>query len=78
MKLSQGAGHVDCLACPQSIPLKLDEVCDVHSTAKFILVIEKDATFQNFVQNNLIKMLPNFIMFTAKGYPDIASKAFLR
>ena len=69
---------VDCSVCSQLVPSNLADISKVTSDAKFILVIEKEATFQNLIQNQFLSMTPPGLIFTAKGYPDIASRAFLR
>lgn len=48
-------------------------------SAKWILVIEKEATFRSIVTSDCWQGLStNGIMVTAKGYPDIATRALLR
>eukprot|EP00889_Picochlorum_renovo_P008496 jgi/Picre1/35526/NNA_002987.t1 len=44
--------------------------------ASCILVIEKETMFQRFVQAS--PMLKDCLLVTAKGYPDIATRAFLK
>ncbi|KAI9679181.1 MAG: hypothetical protein M1822_007391 [Bathelium mastoideum] len=47
--------------------------------AKWILVIEKEATFQAILSSGLGEsLLCDGIIVTAKGYPDIATRSFLR
>lgn len=44
--------------------------------ASCILIIEKETMFQRFVQAS--PMLKDCLLVTAKGYPDIATRAFLK
>ena len=44
-------------------------------TARYLLVIEKDAIFQALTQDRLFDELP-CVMVTAKGMPDLATRAF--
>lgn len=45
-------------------------------SARFVLVIEKDAIFQRLVGDRLHERLP-LVLVTAKGNPDLATRAFL-
>jgi DNA topoisomerase VI subunit A len=44
--------------------------------ARYILVVEKDAVFQRLVEDRLHERLP-LVLVTAKGNPDLATRAFL-
>ena len=49
------------------------------SSVKWILVIEKEATFRSIATSAFWSTLStNGIMITAKGYPDISTRAMLR
>lgn len=72
----------NCLSCAEGIrlPTPRHPIMEIKSTAKCIIIVEKDSIFQkilkqeestNFVENY------NVILFTAKGYPDVNSRAFL-
>lgn len=45
-------------------------------SARYILVIEKDAIFQRLSEDRLYDKLP-CILITAKGMPDLATRVFL-
>lgn len=45
-------------------------------SARYILVVEKDCIFQRLAEDRLHERLP-LVMVTAKGQPDIATRAFL-
>ncbi|CAI7752014.1 unnamed protein product [Closterium sp. NIES-53] len=50
--------------------------------ARYIIVVEKigmvqDTVFQRLVQDRLFQEIP-CILITAKGFPDLATRAFLR
>jgi DNA topoisomerase VI subunit A len=51
-------------------------LCVVQSSARFILVVEKDAIFQRLSEDRLWSLLP-CILITARGMPDMATRAFL-
>ena len=44
-------------------------------TARYLLIIEKDAIFQALTQDKLFEQLP-CVLVTAKGMPDVATRAF--
>lgn len=49
------------------------------SSIKWILVIEKEATFRSIAASDFwTKLSTNGIMVTAKGYPDISTRAMLQ
>jgi hypothetical protein len=45
-------------------------------SARYILVIEKDAIFQRLAEDRLHERLP-LVLVTAKGNPDLATRAFI-
>ena len=68
---------VDCnlavggLNIPQDVP----ELANLHSEAKLVLVIEKDAIFQRLLDEGILSgRLPSLIMITGKGVPDLATR----
>ncbi|KAI8108957.1 hypothetical protein M9435_005374 [Picochlorum sp. BPE23] len=71
---------VDCsllergYSIPGCIPLIWKST--MRCRASCILVIEKETMFQRFVQAS--PMLKDCLLVTAKGYPDIATRAFLK
>lgn len=51
---------------------------DLVTEADFILVVEKDTTFQKLIDESFQKMFPRGILVTSKGYPDIATRNVLK
>ncbi|GBG75251.1 hypothetical protein CBR_g19885 [Chara braunii] len=49
----------------------------LHTDAHYIFVLEKDAIFQRLAEDRLFMTLPS-ILITAKGFPDLATRAFLK
>ncbi|XP_015220255.1 meiotic recombination protein SPO11 isoform X4 [Lepisosteus oculatus] len=52
-------------------------VCGIKnfvSTAKFVLIVEKDATFQRLLDDEFCTKLAPCIMITGKGVPDVNSR----
>jgi len=58
----------------------LKDILSVSMTSvKWILVIEKEATFRSIAASDFWATLSaNGIMVTAKGYPDVSTRAMLR
>ncbi|KAM0869376.1 hypothetical protein ACQ4PT_040709 [Festuca glaucescens] len=48
---------------------------NLHSDARYLIVVEKDAIFQRLAEDRLYNQLP-CIIITAKGYPDIATRFY--
>lgn len=62
------------------IPTAQSPIIEMKSDAKFVIVIEKDAVMQKIIsRESTICFVKNYkaILFTAKGYPDVNSRAFL-
>uniref|UniRef100_A0A8R1DJB8 DNA topoisomerase (ATP-hydrolyzing) n=1 Tax=Caenorhabditis japonica TaxID=281687 RepID=A0A8R1DJB8_CAEJA len=51
-----------------------DFICD----ADFLLVVEKDTTFQKLLDENFQAIFPRAILVTAKGYPDISTRNLVK
>ncbi|KAL6740532.1 hypothetical protein Aduo_013881 [Ancylostoma duodenale] len=50
----------------------------VISEAFFIIVVEKDATFQKMIDEGFFDFFPKSVLVTGKGYPDICTRQVLR
>ncbi|KAL5967863.1 Meiotic recombination protein SPO11, partial [Taenia solium] len=50
---------------------------DITCSAKFIIVIEKDATFQTIMLSEFYAEFQPCFLITSKGYPDLATRSFL-
>lgn len=63
-----------------ALPTPQFPIVEISSNANFILILEKDSVLQRILsQEASTKFLEEYkvIIFTAKGYPDINSRAFL-
>ncbi len=54
-----------------------ERITELKSTAKFILLVEKDAAFMRLAEDRFYNKYP-CIIITAKGQPDVATRIFLR
>jgi len=50
---------------------------NIQTSCRYCLVIEKEATFQGLADSGFFRRLECMIV-TAKGFPDLATRAFLR
>ncbi|CAN0875066.1 Meiotic recombination protein SPO11-1 [Linum grandiflorum] len=64
-----------CTAIP--IPVYVEEVTDIVSVAKYILIVEKESVFQRLANDNFCDT-NRCIVITGRGYPDIPTRRFLR
>ncbi|XP_063839263.1 meiotic recombination protein SPO11 [Ostrinia nubilalis] len=69
---------VDCMAAGGVlIPQDIEGLKDLKSTAKYILVVEKDAIFQKLLDEGALIRLGPVIILTGKGYPDVCTRQLL-
>ncbi|CAH2104843.1 unnamed protein product [Euphydryas editha] len=69
---------VDCMSSGGIlIPQDIDGIKKFHSTAKYILVVEKDAIFQKLLDEGALLRLAPVIILTGKGYPDVCTRQLL-
>uniref|UniRef100_A0A0R3S535 DNA topoisomerase (ATP-hydrolyzing) n=1 Tax=Elaeophora elaphi TaxID=1147741 RepID=A0A0R3S535_9BILA len=76
LKIYESTGIVDCSVKATLI----DEFfgARLSTTAQCILVVEKDATFQRLIGEGFLKLFPNVLLVTGKGYPDVATRMMLK
>ncbi|MFX0065963.1 MAG: hypothetical protein ACFFC7_27675 [Candidatus Hermodarchaeota archaeon] len=69
---------IDCrkVGRSKSITPALDTVKDFESDAEFVLVVEKDAVFQQLSDVRFYREVP-CIIITGKGQPDLATRMFV-
>lgn len=60
------------------VPNHVSCVRNFQSNARYILVIEKEATYQRLVEYKLNEKLGPCILITGKGFPDINTRMLLR
>ncbi|VDN51832.1 unnamed protein product [Dracunculus medinensis] len=77
LKIEYADRVVDCSITP-FILTHFSRNIRFHSSAGFILIVEKDATFQKLIQEGFFSTFSNAILVTGKGYPDVLTRLFLR
>ncbi|KAK7878666.1 hypothetical protein WMY93_030502 [Mugilogobius chulae] len=78
--LEEDGTRVDCRSSTSPLPVSsnISGIKNIVSSAKFVLIIEKDATFQRLLDDNLCVKLAPCIMITGKGVPDVNSRLMVR
>ncbi|KAK9089882.1 hypothetical protein Scep_028964 [Stephania cephalantha] len=80
LRFSESGRTFDCLRRPSTahpVPVYVEDVMDIVSVAKYILVVEKEAVF-NRLANDRFCDTNRCIIITGRGYPDIPTRRFLR
>ncbi|XP_071807575.1 meiotic recombination protein SPO11-like [Asterias amurensis] len=72
--------HIDCSSSGTGIlvPAHVEGINNIQSRARFILVVEKDATFQKILDDGFLQDLAPSIMITGKGFPDVNTRLMVR
>ncbi|EEC15954.1 topoisomerase 6 subunit A, putative [Ixodes scapularis] len=79
VRFTDGSGNfVDGSFKPTLVPTDVGGMRNIQSSATFILVIEKDATFQKLLNDGFLKSAGPCILITGKGYPDVNTRELLR
>jgi len=82
LQFKEAGDEIDCSKMGiggKGIPPVLDQVTDLRSNAKFVLLVEKDAAFIRLSEDRFYKKeASRCIIITAKGQPDVATRVFLR
>ncbi|XP_071525266.1 meiotic recombination protein SPO11 [Panulirus ornatus] len=56
------------------VPESVEGLTGVVSEARYILIVEKDATFQKLVESQVHRTFGPAILVTGKGYPDVSTR----
>ncbi|XP_014824277.1 PREDICTED: meiotic recombination protein SPO11 [Poecilia mexicana] len=78
--LEEDGTRVDChpSSAAVSISANIGGIRNIISSAKFIMIVEKDATFQRLLDDDLCTKLSPCILITGKGVPDVNSRLMVR
>jgi len=80
IQFTESDDEIDCTKLGKSgkaIPSQMNDVSNIRGTARFILLVEKEAAFQRLAEDRFYRDYP-CIIITAKGQPDVASRIFLK
>ncbi|KAM4572055.1 meiotic recombination protein SPO11 isoform 2-T2 [Fundulus diaphanus] len=78
--LEEDGTRIDChhSSAAVSVSLNIAGIRNIVSSAKFIMIIEKDATFQRLLDDDFCAKLSPCIIITGKGVPDVNSRLMVR
>ncbi|CAL1606787.1 unnamed protein product [Knipowitschia caucasica] len=78
--LEEDGSRMDCRASNTAIPISsnISGIKNIVSSARFVLIVEKDATFQRLLDDHVCAKLSPCIMITGKGVPDVNSRLMVR
>ncbi|KAK7504043.1 hypothetical protein BaRGS_00004775 [Batillaria attramentaria] len=72
--------HVDCSRTKMGvqIPAHDKDMQYLHTGARLVIVVEKDATFQKLLTDDFCHTYGRVILITGKGFPDVGTRLMLR
>ncbi|XP_051735926.1 meiotic recombination protein SPO11 isoform X2 [Ctenopharyngodon idella] len=78
--LEEDGTKVDCNSSSTAVPVSsnVNGIRNIVSSAKFVLIVEKDATFQRLLDDDFCTRLSPCIIITGKGMPDVNSRLMVR
>ncbi|XP_075701713.1 meiotic recombination protein SPO11 [Rhinoderma darwinii] len=78
--IEQDGTKVDCSWNTSGVlvPSNVEGVTHLRTAARFVLIIEKDATFQRLLDDDFCGKCGPCILITGKGVPDLNTRLFVR
>ncbi|CAO2577483.1 Meiotic recombination protein SPO11 [Lemmus lemmus] len=67
-----------CSATATAVPSNIQGIRNLTTDAKFLLIVEKDATFQRLLDDNFCSRMSPCIMVTGKGIPDLNTRLLVK
>uniref|UniRef100_A0A8C0XAN6 DNA topoisomerase (ATP-hydrolyzing) n=1 Tax=Castor canadensis TaxID=51338 RepID=A0A8C0XAN6_CASCN len=67
-----------CGASATAVPSNIQGIRNLITDAKFLLIVEKDATFQRLLDDNFCSKMSPCIMVTGKGIPDLNTRLLVK
>ncbi|CAN6470625.1 unnamed protein product [Victoria cruziana] len=80
LRFLEAGNKFDCATYPDTgypIPVRVEKVENIISTASYILVVEKETVFQRLADDKFCQS-NRCIVLTGRGYPDLSTRRFLR
>ncbi|XP_065661256.1 meiotic recombination protein SPO11 [Hydra vulgaris] len=68
---------VNCYDQVTQIPSEIESIQIIQITARYILVIEKEAIFQRLAEHGFQEKLGHSLIITGKGFPDVNTRMLL-
>ncbi|XP_019604125.1 meiotic recombination protein SPO11 isoform X2 [Rhinolophus sinicus] len=77
--IEEGGTKVSCsCATAVAVPSNIQGIRNLITDAKFLLIVEKDATFQRLLDDNFCSKVSPCIMVTGKGVPDLNTRLLIK
>uniref|UniRef100_A0A3B3D909 DNA topoisomerase (ATP-hydrolyzing) n=1 Tax=Oryzias melastigma TaxID=30732 RepID=A0A3B3D909_ORYME len=78
--LEEDGTRIDCRSSSAAVSVSSNiyGIRNIVSSAKFVLIVEKDATFQRLLNDDFCAKLSPCIMITGKGVPDVNSRLMVK
>uniref|UniRef100_UPI0037E8211D meiotic recombination protein SPO11 n=1 Tax=Semicossyphus pulcher TaxID=241346 RepID=UPI0037E8211D len=78
--LEEDGTRIDCRSSSAAVAVSsnIGGIRNIVSSAKFVMIVEKDATFQRLLDDDFCTKLSPCIMITGKGVPDVNSRLMVR
>ncbi|XP_007949700.1 meiotic recombination protein SPO11 [Orycteropus afer afer] len=76
----EDGSRVNCAGCSTAVavPSNIQGLRNFITDAKFLLIVEKDATFQRLLDDNFCSRMSPCIMVTGKGVPDLNTRLLVK
>ncbi|XP_075331838.1 meiotic recombination protein SPO11 [Odontesthes bonariensis] len=78
--LEEDGTRIDCRSSSAAVSVSsnIGGIRNIVSSAKFVMIVEKDATFQRLLDDDFCTKLSPCIAITGKGVPDVNSRLMVR
>ncbi|XP_029994669.1 meiotic recombination protein SPO11 [Sphaeramia orbicularis] len=78
--MEEDGTHIDCHSSSAAVAVSsnIGGIRNIVSSARFIMIVEKDATFQRLLDDDFCTKLSPCIIITGKGVPDVNSRLMVR
>ncbi|KAM7405027.1 hypothetical protein PAMP_012318 [Pampus punctatissimus] len=78
--MEEDGTRIDCHSSSAAVAVSsnIGGIRNIISSAKFVLIVEKDATFQRLLDDDFCTKLSPCIIITGKGVPDVNSRLMVR
>ncbi|XP_032206149.1 meiotic recombination protein SPO11 isoform X1 [Mustela erminea] len=70
--------HCTCGSTAVAVPSNIQGIRNLITDAKFLLIVEKDATFQRLLDDSFCNRMSPCIMVTGKGVPDLNTRLLVK
>ncbi|CAI5648010.1 unnamed protein product [Oreochromis niloticus] len=78
--MEEDGTRIDCNSSSTAVSVSsnISGIKNIVSSAKFVMIIEKDATFQRLLDDDFCTKLSPCIIITGKGVPDVNSRLMVK